>query len=214
MLRKIRIFIATLFFISITALFLDFTGVLHLWLGWTAKIQLIPAILSFNVVITVALLLATFIFGRVYCSTVCPLGIMQDIVSNLSGRRKGKRNRFSFTKEKRWLRYGVALIFIVMLVTGLTWVAALIEPYSAYGRMVNSLLSPLYQWANNLLAYIAERADSYAFYSVDVWMRSAAAIAVSARSAASNSTPLLLQPSVGIVTLVRPQRLNAYLPIL
>ena len=180
MLRKIRIFIATLFFISITALFLDFTGVLHQWLGWTAKIQLIPAILSLNVAIIVALLLATLIFGRVYCSTVCPLGIMQDIVSNLSGRRKGKRNRFSFTKEKRWLRYGVALLFVIMLITGLTWVAALIEPYSAYGRMVNSLLSPLYLWANNLLAYIAERADSYAFYSVDVWMRSAAAVAVSA----------------------------------
>lgn len=180
MLRKIRIFLATLFFTGITALFLDFTGVLHLWLGWMAKVQLIPAILSLNVVIIAILLLLTFVFGRVYCSTICPLGIMQDIVSNLSGRRKGKRARFSFKKENRWLRYSVVSVFVLLLVTGLSWVAALIEPYSAYGRMVDSLLSPLYLWVNNLFAYIAERAGSYAFYPVDVWMRSAGAIAVSA----------------------------------
>ena len=180
MLRKIRIIFATLFFVGITALFLDFTGVLHLWLGWMAKIQLLPAILSLNIAIVVALLVVTLIFGRVYCSVVCPLGIMQDIVSNLSGRRKGKRARFSFTKENKWLRYIVALLFIALLITGFSWAAALIEPYSAYGRMVNALLSPLYLWINNLLAYIAERTDSYAFYSVDIWMRSTIAIAISA----------------------------------
>lgn len=180
MLRKIRIILATIFFVGITALFLDFTGTLHLWLGWMAKAQLIPAILSLNIVIIVILILLTFISGRVYCSAVCPLGVMQDIVSNLSGRRKGKRARFSFRKENKWLRYTTAVIFALLIIAGFTWIAALIEPYSAYGRIANSLIAPVYQWINNLLAYFAERADSYAFYSVDVWMRSAAATAVAA----------------------------------
>lgn len=48
---------------------------------------------------------------------------------------------------------------------------ALIAPYSAYGRIISNLLTPLYQWGNNVLALWAERVDSYAFYSVDVWMK-------------------------------------------
>lgn len=39
MLRRIRIVIATLFWVIITLLFLDFTGTLHAWFGWMAKIQ-------------------------------------------------------------------------------------------------------------------------------------------------------------------------------
>ncbi len=180
MLRKIRIFLAAVFFIGITLLFLDFTGVFHSWLGWMARVQLVPAILAVNVAVIVLLLLLTLLFGRVYCSVICPLGVMQDIVSNLSGRRKGKRLRFGFSKEKRWLRILLLVLFIALLVAGFSWVAALVEPYSAYGRIVNNLLSPLYLWANNLLAYAAERADSYAFYSVDVWLRSSATLAVAA----------------------------------
>lgn len=46
MLRKIRIALATVFFLGITLLFLDFTGTLHAWLGWMAKIQFLPAALQ------------------------------------------------------------------------------------------------------------------------------------------------------------------------
>ena len=51
-------------------------------------------------------------------------------------------------------------------------VASLLEPYSSYGRIASSLFAPVYQWGNNLLAYLAERADSYAFYETEVWMKS------------------------------------------
>ena len=90
MLRKIRIVTAGVFFVLITLLFLDFTGALHLWFGWMAKIQLLPAVLALNVAVIVGLALLTLLFGRVYCSVICPLGDFQDIVSWLSGRRKGK----------------------------------------------------------------------------------------------------------------------------
>ena len=178
MLRKIRKTLAALFFIGITALFLDFTGVFSAFLGWMAKVQLVPAILSVNLVAVAALLLLTLLFGRVYCSVICPLGIMQDIFSWMAGRRK--KNRFAYSKGRTLLRTIILVLFIVALVANVAWVAALIEPYSAYGRMVNNLLSPLYLWGNNLLAYFAERADSYAFYSVDVWMKSAATLSVAA----------------------------------
>ena len=181
MLRKIRITLATIFFAGITLLFLDVTGTLHAWLGWMAKIQFLPAALALNVAVVVLLLLLTLLFGRVYCSIICPLGVMQDIISWINGKR-GKKNRYRFTYSpaKNWLRYGVLALFIVLLVAGVNSLVSLIAPYSAYGRIAANLLAPVYQLGNNLFAWFAERADSYAFYSTEVWIRSAATFAVAA----------------------------------
>jgi formate hydrogenlyase subunit 6/NADH:ubiquinone oxidoreductase subunit I len=178
MLRKIRITLATLFFVGITALFLDFTGVLPAYFGWMAKIQFVPALLALNAAIVAGLLLLTFLFGRVYCSTICPLGVMQDIISWMAG-KKNKR-RFTYSKSKNVLRTTMLVLFVVALVANVAWLASFIEPYSAYGRMVNNLIAPLYGWGNNLLAYLAERADSYLFYTTDVWLKSIGTLAVAA----------------------------------
>lgn len=168
MLRKIRIALAAIMMTMAMLLFLDFTGTLHAWLGWVAKIQFLPALLALNVGVVVALVALTLVFGRIYCSVVCPLGIMQDIVS--SARRKPLR--FSYSPEKRWLRYGMLALFVVAMVAGFTSAAALIAPYSSFGRIAQNLLQPIYIGANNLLAALAARADSYAFYERDVWIRS------------------------------------------
>ncbi len=169
MLRKIRIIIATICFVLITLLFLDFTGTLHAWFDWLAKIQFLPALLALNIGVVVGLVVLTLLFGRVYCSVICPLGVMQDVVSWIAGKRK--KNRFRYSPALSWLRYGVLALFVVALLAGAVSAAALLAPYSAYGRIASNLLAPLYQWGNNLLAYIAERLDSYAFYRVDVWMK-------------------------------------------
>lgn len=94
MLRKIRLVAALLFFTMITLLFLDFTGTVHSWFGWMAKIQFLPAVLALNVGVMIALVLLTLLLGRVYCSVVCPLGVFQDIISWVSGRVK--KNRFHY----------------------------------------------------------------------------------------------------------------------
>lgn len=171
MLRRIRVILAVLFFLAVTGLFLDFTGTIHAWLGWTAKIQFLPAVLALNVGVVLFLVVLTLILGRVYCSVICPLGVMQDIISWLSGRRKKKRFRFSYSPEVKWSRYGVLAVFIVALLAGIGSLVALFAPYSSYGRIVSNLFAPLYQWGNNLLAYFAERANSYAFYETEVWMK-------------------------------------------
>ncbi|MBQ8811911.1 MAG: 4Fe-4S binding protein [Bacteroidales bacterium] len=174
MLKKIRIILASIFFIGVTMLFLDFTGALHAWLGWMAKVQLLPAVLALNLAVVAALLLITLLFGRVYCSVICPLGVMQDIISWIHGKTKKKnRFRFSYSPAKNWLRYTVLVLFIAGLALGAHSIAILIAPYSAYGRIAGNLLAPLYQLGNNFLAWIAERAGSYAFYSVDIWIKSA-----------------------------------------
>ena len=135
MLRKLRIAAAVVCFTLVTLLFLDFTGTLHAWFGWLARIQFLPALLAVNVGVVAALVVATLLFGRVYCSVVCPLGVMQDIVSWISGLRKKKQYRFSYSPEKKWLRYGVLGVFIIVLVVGIGSFVALLAPYSSYGRI-------------------------------------------------------------------------------
>ena len=178
MLRKIRIALAVLFWAGITLLLLDITGVLHGWLGWMAKIQLLPAVLALNAAVIVGLVLLTLLLGRVYCSVICPLGVFQDGVAHLGARRR--KQPYHYKKENKWLRYGLLALFIVALVAGLNALAVLIAPYSAYGRMVQSLGQPLVQWGNNLLAAWAEKHGSYAFYPREVWLKSLPTLIVAA----------------------------------
>ena len=119
MLRKIRLTLAVLFFTFITLLFLDFTGTLHSWFGWMAKIQFLPAVLALNVGVILLLVALTLVFGRVYCSVICPLGVFQDVVSWISGRRKKGKYRFTYSPAKNVLRYGVLALFVSKLVSKL-----------------------------------------------------------------------------------------------
>lgn len=170
MLRRIRTILALVVFVLITLLFLDVTGTLHKYFGWLASIQFWPALLALHVGVVALLVVLTLVFGRIYCSVICPLGVMQDIISRLHGIRK--KNRFTYSKEKRWLRYGVLVVFVASALAGVNAVVSLLAPYSSYGRIASSLMKPVYEAGNNVLAAIAERFDSYAFYSVDVWMKS------------------------------------------
>ncbi len=169
-LKRLRIILAVVFFSLINLVFLDFTGITYSWFGWIAKVQFIPALLAVNAGALIFLVLLTLVFGRVYCSVICPLGIVQDIISWIAGKKK--KNRFTWSKPKNWLRYGVLALFLVSVVFGITFFVTLLDPYAAYGRIASSLLAPLYQWGNNLLAYFSQRYNNYTFYSIDVWLKS------------------------------------------
>ena len=169
-LRTIRIILATVFLVGLTLLFLDFTGTAHAWLSWMAKTQALEAILALNVVVIVALAVLTLAFGRIYCSVICPLGIVQDIFGWLG--KKAKKNRYTYSKEMRWLRYSMLGVMVVALAAGIGSIVQLLAPYSAFGRIMTMIFQPLWKLGNNVLASLAERADSYTFYSVDVWMKS------------------------------------------
>lgn len=172
MLRKIRLTFAVLFFVAVTALFLDFTGTAHAWLGWTAKVQFLPAVLAVNAGVVALLIVLTLLVGRIYCSVICPLGVFQDIVSWMSGQRKKKKYRFGYSPEVKWSRYGILVLFVAAMIASVGSFVALLAPYSSYGRIASNLFAPIYRWGNNLLAFFAGRMDNYTFYSMDVWMKS------------------------------------------
>lgn len=169
MLRKLRITLAIICFTLITLLFLDFSGALHAYFGWMVKLQFVPAILASSFVILIAIVVITVLFGRIYCSVICPLGIYQDGIAHIAEKRKKKR--YSFKRRKKY-SYGIGLIFFLLIAFGFTGVAIFIEPYSIFGRFASNLFSPVYRLINNVLAYFAERWNSYAFYHVDVYIKS------------------------------------------
>lgn len=178
MLRKTRIVLALVFWGCVTLLFLDFTGSVHSWLGWMARIQFLPAVLALNLVAVATVVGLTLVLGRVYCSVICPLGVMQDAFAWLGRRGKKRRNRYAYSPAKSVLRYTVLALFVVLMAAGLSSIAILIAPYSAYGRIVSSFLTPAYAWVNNIFAGLAERAGSYAFYETDVWLKSVSVAAI------------------------------------
>ena len=176
MLKKIRTILAAVFFVLITLLFLDFTGTLHGWLSWLAKIQFLPAVMALNVIVVVSLIVLTLVFGRIYCSVICPLGVFQDLLA----RFHRKKNKYSYSKEVRWLRYPVLVVFVIASVVGIGSLFQLLAPYSSYGRIATMIFQPLWKGCNNLLAMAAEHYESYAFYSVDTWMRSLPVLIIAA----------------------------------
>jgi len=176
--KLIRISLAAILFASITLLFLDFSGGLHTWLGWMAKIQFLPAILALNIGIIVLLVLLTLLFGRIYCSVICPLGIFQDLVARIG--KWGKKMPYSYSRAKNLLRYSILGVFVIAFIFSISSIISLLDPYAAYGRFAHYLFLPLYQWGNNLLALISERINSYAFYTAEVWIKSIPTLVVAA----------------------------------
>ena len=143
MLKKTRVILAALFLVGITLLFI---GIGHNWWGWMAKLQFLPSLLALNVGVIIGLILLTLLLGRIYCSVICPLGVFQDLVIWIRRRgeklfKKKKTHKFKYIREHKWVRYGVLVLSIVSIVVSGQMLIALIAPYSAYGRMVQSIVS-------------------------------------------------------------------------
>ncbi len=189
MLRKIRIALALVFWLGITVLFLDVSGALHAWLGWMARLQFLPAVLAANVGVSVLIIVLTLVVGRIYCSVVCPLGVMQDVFNRLGARLVRDKARRRFGRFRYWnprwakvVRWSVFALVLAAIVVGAGAVVRVFAPYSSYGRIVTTLLRPGVDALNNVLADWSARHDDYTFSHVEVWMRSGAALAVAVTS--------------------------------
>lgn len=168
MLKKIRVTVSVILFVLITLYFLDFAGYLPEQFNLLTEIQFIPALLALNAVILIALIVLTLLFGRVYCSSICPMGIFQDIVAWLSKKVK-KKKRYSFSKAKNVLRWSVLGITLVTFLFGFTFLLGLLDPYGAYGRIVTHIFRPAYLAGNNLLESIFTSFGNYTFYKVGIY---------------------------------------------
>jgi polyferredoxin len=133
------------------------------------SLQLIPAFLSLNVLIISILIVISLLFGRIYCSTLCPLGVLQDIVAWKSRffRKKKKKFRFQYVAPQNLMRYSILALTIIVFIAGSSFLVILLDPYSIFGRFVSQLFRPLIIWGNNGLAAVLSSLGNYTLYKVE-----------------------------------------------
>ena len=151
--------------------------------------QLWPAMVALNIPVLAAILAATALMGRVYCSTLCPLGVYQDIWFRV--RRLFTKRGVPYAPPMNRLRYWVFALTVLAAFAGLFALPALVEPYSVYGRFVANLVRPALQWAINLFAAWCDAHEKYWVMSDEVavagflsfWVAAVSAIAIAALAA-------------------------------
>lgn len=177
MLRKIRIALSSVIFLLLTIYILDFSGNLPSSLHVLAQIQLIPALIGLHAGVLIFLVLLTLVFGRIYCSAICPLGYLQDIVNRISLKFQ-KKKRFKYKKSLTWLRWGVVAITLISFLFGLTFMVGLLDPYSAFTRITTHIFRPVYLAGNNLLEWIFSSFGNHTFYKMSVYLLSVSSLVV------------------------------------
>ena len=78
----------------------------------------------------VSITIITLLIGRVYCSVLCPLGIMQDIFSIFP-------RKYRFNRHTRWIRYTVFIFGTAMVICGVMLPWSVLMPSANFIQIVN-----------------------------------------------------------------------------
>lgn len=91
-LKGLRVVLAILIFVPILLFFVDFADVLPDNLHTLLHLQIIPAILGGMAGLVVFQFVLALLFGRIYCSVICPAAYCKILSTgfSVSGRRKRK----------------------------------------------------------------------------------------------------------------------------
>ena len=108
--------------------------------GWLPRIQFVPAVAAGSLLVLVGIAVSVALCGRLYCSVICPLGILQDLFRGIVtlGGRWGTMPGRPHTIERtvgNAIRVVCLLAFVASAFFGLfAWLA----PYGIFGRAVAS----------------------------------------------------------------------------
>lgn len=172
-LKKVRVVISLLFFISIALIFLDFRNLIPVnIINYLMFLQFVPSAIKFLGTLSIAVfgfavvLLLTVLFGRVYCSTICPFGTFQDILIFVSKKFRIKKF-FRFTKEQKILRYSILALTLALIPFAGLFLINLLDPYSNFGRIFTGLFKPVVIGGNNLVSSTLEYFKNYSLYPIE-----------------------------------------------
>ncbi len=173
-LKKVRVALSLAFFLWLSVLFFDIIHEIEpAWFDFPLYLQFIPSFLEFVSVPELAaagfliVIVLTLLFGRIYCSSICPLGTLQDIINYIHRKIKRKKN-FEYKKANNYLRYGILGIAIAGVVFGLITPLIVLDPYSNFMRMMSALVMPIAISINNLAAAITQPMGIHFFHRIDV----------------------------------------------
>jgi ferredoxin-type protein NapF len=138
------------------AAFVDFRDMVPLSVGhWLASIQFTPSLIALLTgagfgLACVLIALASLACGRFYCSTLCPLGILQDVVIRLRRLVGSRRRPMRYAAPRTVMRYAILWAVILASLAGAGSAAlVLLDPYSHFGRIASGIFRPLATIAGN-----------------------------------------------------------------
>ena len=175
------IIISLIVFALITFYFLDFADLIPKKVNILTKVQFVPALLSLSIGMLVFLLVITLLFGRIYCSAICPMGILQDFFDWFA-KKFNRKKKYPHRKNHPVLRWTIVGVLIVAFIAGANVLISILDPYSMYGRIVTHLFKPVYLFGNNIIAEISNHYKNYNFYTVDILWRGTMAFTIAASS--------------------------------
>lgn len=151
-LRLGRTILAIIIFALFVGLFADYGMTVPSIASWLAKVQIFPAAMAFSLATFVIWLIVTLLFGRIYCSTFCPLGVFQDICSRLPRLRKRVKPRwhYHYSLPHTSIRHITLFIVVLSIFLGISAVTSFFDPYSVFGRFGLNVIKPLWGETLNL----------------------------------------------------------------
>jgi ferredoxin len=173
-LKKVRIAVSVVFFLALSLVFIDFANLFpEQFIKAVTSLQFMPSLIEFFQLFTVAsggfifIVILTLLFGRVYCSSICPVGTLQDLIIYLK-RKIRKKSRFRYLKPDDYLRYPVLAITVAGLLLGSTLTVNLLDPYSMFGKVSVNLFRPVVIGMNNLTSGILESVNNFWIKPVEI----------------------------------------------
>lgn len=176
-LKAVRLVVSLIFFLSVAVLFLDFS---HKISGYVYKsvlyLQFFPSLIKFIDIVKIGsagfvfVILLTLLFGRVYCSSICPFGTLQDIICYIRRKIKGRKFRYKYKKPMNWLRYSILVVTLALSILFIDNLLLfnLLDPYSNFGRIMTDLFRPVIVSINNLAAGFLEKNNVWLLYKLDL----------------------------------------------
>lgn len=174
-LKPLRVIVSLFFLVVAALIFLDFRhefseGFISsfLFLQFAPSVIKILQVLTISALGFIIILILTIMFGRVYCSTICPLGIFQDVVSWVSIKFRKKKWPYKYASPHNILRYSLLGLTILFLIFGSILILNLLDPYSNFGRFVTYFATPAVVEANNLLSPVLTSRGIYSVFPVSI----------------------------------------------
>lgn len=173
--RRIRICVSLVVFCLFLIVFSGSIGQATNLSDGVLFFQFVPSVLKFVMAagsITsigfLVVIVLTLLFGRIYCSGLCPLGILQDVLNFGCKKRLSKHGRYRYLQPRRLIRYTILFIVLFAAVIGSLSLVNFIDPYGLFGRIVSHLISPVFYLLNNQFVSGLEFFDIYAMGPIKI----------------------------------------------
>ncbi len=140
-LKYVRIAAAVLFFVMFAAVAVGFRPLDALLVTQFGPglLRLTSGLFLGTLAAVVVIVVATLLFGRIYCSVLCPLGILQDGIAFLAQRIKGKAYRRYRFMDTRPVKYGVFLCVLILGAAGVMLPLVALLPSSNFFTIVSNV---------------------------------------------------------------------------